>query len=165
MKNKGFTLIEALIYIGVVSVIFFSVSSFVVWFMDFNGYLKASREVLYSGERIMSLMDYHISEAEGVNYTDSSFDEDPGKLFLTKEGDSVSFYVCSSDLCMKKEDKEHILTSKEVDVTQLIFKKVEADNSLLIEIDLGVEYNDPEERYSGSINLNSGITPRIFYED
>ena len=62
--KKGFTLMEILVYIGVLGLIIGTVSSFFLWVTRSNTKAKAMRETLDSARQAMEIMSHEIKEAK-----------------------------------------------------------------------------------------------------
>src|SRR3989344_4652146 len=100
-------------------------------------------------------MTHEIREAESIYIPTSIFGSHPGQLSLetskylpTDEKNTyIDFYLSDGKLCLKKEAQNPIcLTSERVEVKNLIFRQVLADQIPSIEVDLGVDYKNPGGR-------------------
>ena len=153
-KNKGFTLIEMLVYIAVLSVIVAAVSSFIVWTIRSNTKAKVLQEVLNNSRRAIEVISAEIKEAQIVYFPTSDFDSHPGQLSLKtlknlpsgEQETFIDFYLCGDHLCVKKESQSPLaLTSNKVRVTNLVFRQIDND-PVSLEIDLEVEFADTSGR-------------------
>ncbi len=167
--NRAFTLVEALVYIAILSVIILSVSVFFVWAIRSDVKARVMREVVYNAERAMAVMVYEIKEARGIYTPTGVFDGHPGQLSLVTPkylpaGETESyldFYLCDSRLCLKKESQEPIvITSENVEITNLIFSEIMSGKAPSVRINLTVDYINPgqKEEYSASISLQSAVS-------
>jgi len=173
MIKKGFTLIEMLIYIAVLSIIILAVSSFFLWTVRSNTKAKAMRETQDNARRIMEIMTSEIKEAKNIYTPTSIFDSHPGQLSLetTKylpEGETksyIDFYLCEERLCLKKESQNPItLTSDQVKVSNLVFTQIVSGEIPSIQIDLRIDFKDTTGRpeYQASVNLKSTASLRSY---
>lgn len=171
--QKSFTLIEILVYIGVLSIIISAIVSFVLWFLRSNTKAKAMREVLDNARRAMEIITHEIKEAESIYTPTSVFDFHPGQLSLETlkylpEGEGISyidFYLCDDHLCFKKESQDSIvLTTDNVEVNNLIFTKITTGDISSIKIDLKIDYENPANRpeYQASATLESTASLRSY---
>lgn len=172
-SKKGFTLIEMLIYVAVLSIIILAVSSFFLWAVRSNIKAKAMRETQDNARRAMEVMTSEIKEAKSIYTPTSIFDSYPGQLSLrtTKylpEGEEttyIDFYLCGTQLCFKKESQNPIaLTSDKVEVTNLIFVQIVSGEIPSIQINLKVNFKNPTDRpeYRASVDLISAASLRSY---
>lgn len=165
----GFTLIEILFYISVLTIVVFTASSFLLWAIRTNNRVKAATEVLNNFRRAMEIMSYEIKEARGVYIPTSTSTqlslETDHYLPLGEESTYIDFYLCgtaTSTLCLKKESQDPIaITSDRVEVKRLNFIQV-ATTTPSIQINLEIGYKNPGDRpeYRTSINATSTVSLR-----
>ena len=171
--QKSFTLIEILVYIFILTIIIFVISSFVIWGIRVNTKAKVMREVMDNSRRAMEIMTYEIRESGNVYDPTSSFSFNPGQLslittkyLLTDENSAyVDFFICDSRLCLKKEGQNPIvLTSDQIEIENLVFSKIVTGNNASVQIDLKVKYKDTtgKPEYRASVNLRSVASLRSY---
>lgn len=172
--KKGFTLMEALIYIGVLAIIISAVSSFFLWITRSNTKVRAMRETLDSARQAMEIMSHEIKEAKSIYTPTSIFSTSTSQISLetTKylpEGENrtyVDFFLCEKRLCLKKEGQNPItLTLDNVEVKSLEFNQVATTSTIpSIQIVLRVDYKAPAERaeYQASVKLISTVSLRSY---
>jgi len=166
-KKSGFTLVEILVYIGILSVLVLAVSSFILWSVRSNAKTKAIRKTMNDARRAMEIMSYEIKEAIGI-YTptcsSSQLSLGTSKYLATGEQTSyIDFFICDQKLCLKKESQVPVaLTSNETEIDNLTFTQIGVDFSS-IKIDLTMNYKNPQNRseLEASVSLSStvGIRP------
>jgi len=171
-NNKGFTLIELVIYalllvvIGVVSVSFF------VQVVNVSEASRRSREALDNAKRSLDVISQEVRHASAVYTPTSVFDTSSGQLSLETTRDLpadenatyVDFYVDDSRLFIKREDQaDQIVTSEKVKVTQLTFSLLDSSSvKPAVQIELTVEYADPTLGPKNSVTLTSTATLRSY---
>ena len=167
--EKGISIIEVLVYIGVFSLIMVIVTSFVFWFVRSNTKAKVMREVLDSSKKVMELITQEIKESEYIYLPTTSATQlslktkkypAPGEEFSY-----IDFYLCDSRICMKKESQDPIyLTPESIEVNNLVFTQVMSGDYLSIRINLGVNYNNINNRpeYEASVDLTSAASSRSY---
>ena len=172
--KKGFTLMEALIYIVVLAIVVSAVSSFFLWITRSNTKTRAMRETLDNSRRAMEIMSHEIKEAKDIYTPTSIFSTSTGQISLetTKylpEGENrtyIDFFLCEKHLCLKKEGQDPIaLTSDNVEVKSLEFNQVATTSTIpSIQIVLRVDYKAPAERaeYQASVKLISTVSLRSY---
>ena len=171
--QKSFTLIEILVYIGVLSIIILAIVSFVLWFLRSNTKAKVMREVLDSARRAMEIITHEIKEAESIYTPTSVFDSHPGQLSLEtpkylpgeERTSYIDFYLCDNRLCFKKESQDSIvLTTDNVEVSNLVFTEITTGDISSIQVDLKIDYENPANRpeYQASVNLKSTASLRSY---
>lgn len=172
--KKGFTLVEMLIYIAVLSTIVLAVSSFFLWVVNLNSKVKAMREVSDNAGRIIEILTLEIKEAKSIYTPTSVFSTSTGQLSLetTKylpAGETqtyIDFFLCQKRLCLKKEEQDPVaLTSDNVEVKAMEFNQVATTSTIpSIRINLTVDYKAPAEKpeYFASINTTSTVSVRSY---
>lgn len=125
--QRGFTLIEALIYFIVVGIFLLSAMMFALQILDISKLSENFAEVqangIFSTQKIID----SIHDADSVNEASSIFDNDNGKLVLSDGGVDVSFYLQSGDIYMKEGAAAAVkLNSDNVDVSKLRFHQIKA---------------------------------------
>jgi type II secretory pathway pseudopilin PulG len=173
-NGAGFTLMEILIYVGVLAIVILTISSFFLWITRSNAKAKAMRETLENAKRAMEIMTSEIREAESIYTPTSVFSTSSGQISLeTKkylpEGEETSyidFYLCENHLCLKKEGENPIaLTSDSVEIKNLEFNLITTTSTLpSIQINLKVDYKNPQNRPEliASVILNSTVSLRSY---
>jgi len=167
-EQKGFTMTEVLVYIGILSVIILIISSFVLWSIQSNTKARIIRETLDSARRTMDMITKETREAKSVyspTTTSSQLSlETKRNLPQGEESSFVDFFICDTQLCLKKESQDPIaITAKNVEVSSLSFTKVGTAPSS-VQIDLTLNYKNPQNRteYNFSTNLTSTVSLRSY---
>lgn len=166
----GFTLMELLVYISVMTLITFFVSSLLLWISRSNRKAKAARETLNNTRRATEAMSHEIREATSLYTPTSVLSVSNGQLSLettkySPEGETtayIDFYLCEDRLCLKKESQNPVaLTSDRVEIENLEFNQVATSS---IQVLLKVNYKSlstkPEDQFS--INTTSTISIRAY---
>lgn len=131
--KQGFTLIEVVIYIGLVAIIGIVLTSFATRMIRSNSNAQFTTEALNNARGAAGAITREIRHARGVYYPTSVFDTHPGQLSLaTREnlpaGEKetyVDFYVDDNRLYLKRENEAaQLLTSQNVQVTNLVFTQL-----------------------------------------
>lgn len=172
VKQKGFTLVEILVYVSVLTVISVSIVSFLFWAIKTNAKSRTAAEISDNARRAMETMVYEIRQATGVYTPTSIFDASPGQLSLETKINPLDneiktyedFYLADGKLYLKKEGTApEQITSDQIRVSNLIFKYVGFSGNLAsVQIDLRVEDTNSSGRpeFQGEINLVSSATLR-----
>lgn len=167
--KKSFTLIEILVYIGVLGIVIVAISSFLIWSIRSNTKAKVMRETLDQTRRAMEIMIYEIKEARSIYApTTTSTQLSLETLHYLPEGEKttyIDFYLCGTQLCLKKESQDSItLTSDKVEVNNLVFTQVITGQFPSVQIELKVDYKNPTDRpeYQASVNLISTASLRSY---
>ena len=169
MFKKGFTLLEILVYIGVLGIIIVAISSFLIWATQSNTKAKVMRETLDNARRAMEIMTYEIREAKNI-YTPTSTStqlslEITHYLPERETRSYIDFYLCNFHLCLKKESQNPIsLTSDNVEVENLSFTQVITNGVPSVQINLKLDYKNPNNRpeYQATVELNSTVSLRSY---
>jgi type II secretory pathway pseudopilin PulG len=168
-RKKGFTLMEVLIYISVLTILIVAIFSLLVWLMRSNVKTKVMGEALDNAKRAVETMAYEIGEAKTIYSPTSSSNQ----LSLeTKkqlpEGETktyLDFYICGTQLCLKRESQGPVaITSDKVEVANLTFTKIITGGKQSIQIDITVNYKNPSStpEYNASVHLVSTASLRSY---
>jgi len=171
--NPGFTLIEMLIYVAIVTLIVSAIVFFGVWAIQVGAKTKANTETLGNARRAMDIMTYEIRRAASVYTPTSNFDIDPGQISLEQASSTgsnenfnfIDFFICGQALCLKREDASAIaLTNNSVRVTSLIFnQRLNAMGTPSIRISLTVaSASSTRPENTSIINLTTAANLRSY---
>lgn len=131
-KIDGFSLIELLLYVAVISVVISAVVGFGSWAIQVGTKTKVNSEVVNNARLAMDTMVYEIKKAHSVYTPTSVFNVHPGQLSLeqlnattTESSSFIDFFLCDQALCLKREGASAItITSSQVRITNLVFKQI-----------------------------------------
>lgn len=169
--KKGFTLIEMVLYIGLLGMLLGAVSSFVVFAVRSQAKTKVEGEVAFQASRAMELITREIKQATGVYAPTSVFETHPGQLSLATntmppQGEITTytdFFLCGVRLCQKRESQSPIaITSSAVKVQNLVFHLINSTGVPSIQIDMTIIANTLAQKaeYQASISLVSTASLR-----
>ncbi|TSC75840.1 MAG: hypothetical protein G01um101430_10 [Parcubacteria group bacterium Gr01-1014_30] len=169
MSRKGFTLIEILVYIAALVIIGSAVITFLIWAINSSTKASVMRETADNARIVMGAMSYEIKEAISV-YTPTTLSNQLSleTLHYLPPGETttyIDFYLCETQLCLKKESQSPIaLTSDRVEVTNLVFKRVVTGEIPSIRIELELEFKNQSNRpeYQASASSSSTISLRSY---
>jgi len=174
-SGAGFTLIEVLVYIGILSIIVPAIFSFLIWSIHSSTKAKVMRETLDNARRAMEIMVYEIKEARTIyDPTSTSTQLSLETLHYLPGGERttyIDFYLCGTQLCLKKESQNPIaltppiaLTSDKVEVSNLVFTQVVTGQIPSVQIELKIDYKNPYNRpeRQASVNLKSTASLRSY---
>lgn len=161
MKNEGFTLMELLVYIGLVSILVVGIISFLVWMVKAGAQVKVQRETLYNARRTLDVVTRNIRNAKTASVFDSRLE--------LENGTRTEFYLCgtsSTVVCKDEGETTTELTSGHVNADQLNFKRINTASTspASISINLKLSYDNPggHSWYESSVNLNSVVNLRSY---
>ena len=167
LGKKGFTLIEIVVYIGVLMFLMAAVFSLLLWFISSAAKTKAMREVSDNSKRAMNAMINEIREAKAVYGPTTASDQlslETTKYLPDDETSAyIDFFLCDGRLCLKKESQTvSALTSESVEITNLVFTKIVSGGRTSVRVQLGMEYKNPSGRpeYGAEINFVSAASLR-----
>jgi len=163
----GFTLVEIIIYIGVFLIIVTVILVFMLWFANTSTKTKVMREVLTNARKSMEVIAREIKSAKSV-YTPTTSSTQISLETLNyrppeEETSYIDIYLCGSKICLKKEGQNpEIITSDNVNVTNLVFAHILTGSVSSFQINLTVAYNNPSNRpeYQAQVSLTSTASLR-----
>lgn len=170
MKKYGFTLIEVLIYIGVLGIILTAIFSLLIVSNRSNIKAKVMRETLEDARRAMDIMVREIKEAKSVYTPTTSSSQLSLETFnylpADEETTFVDFFLCGSSLCLKKESSLDpiAITKDNTKVNRLVFTRIVSGDSESVQIELEMKYKNPSNRpeYQATVNLTSTASLRSY---
>lgn len=169
-KEKGFTLIEMIVYVALIGVIFIVLFDIIFFIMRANGKIIALTRISSNAHSAMKRMTYEIVNSQYIYLPTSNFSSSDAQLSLaTKTGASsneeivfIDFYVENGALFLKKEGLGPIaITSSDALVSNMEFLYYKNDSRESVTIDMTV--NSKSSAMSGStIHLINTVTLRSF---
>ena len=163
-NQRGFTLVETLVYIVIISIIVTVVVSTLLWIVRSEANAKARRVTADNTRSVMRIMTREIREAK-ILYTPTM--TLPTQLSLETKinlppGETstyVDFFLCGTRLCLKREFQNPIaLTSEDVEVTNITFTEVTTNSIPSIQIALQIEYKNPGNKPELEVAVNATTT-------
>lgn len=166
-NQKGFTLIETIIYIAIIGTV-------IAVFVDFSLSVSSSRNKVYSAQEvhanareILSLITTKVHEADNINIGASTFGADPGVLSLAMtdpaKNPTIIFLNQDDGQLQITEGLDPVIniSSDEVKVKNLVFSNLSPSTKREnVKIDLTIEYNGSEDvdfNYSRSFQTSASI--------
>lgn len=144
-KEKGFTLIEMVVYVALIGVIFIVLFEIIFFIMRANNKIIALSRISSNAHSAMERMTYEIVNSQNIYLPTSNFSSSNAQLSLATEvGVSsneeitfVDFYVENDTLFLKKEGLDPIaLTSSDVLVSDMEFLYYKNDSRESVKIDM-----------------------------
>lgn len=166
--SKGFTLIETLIYIALISGAIVSFITFVISISNSRNKVYVKQEVQANARIALNLITQTIKSANDVNVASSTFAIDPGVLSLSMDdaGENPTIINLNEDdgvLQIKKgSDPVIAVSSDEVKITNLVFTNLTGDNEKEnIRIEITTEYrNDESVFFQYSTDIQTAVNLR-----
>jgi type II secretory pathway pseudopilin PulG len=146
--QQGFTLIEMVIYVGLVAIVGTAIGVFTFNIIGIGARVKTNIQVISSARRAIETMAFQIRDSRSVYWPTSIFDANPGQLSLEQTAtstvevtDFVDFFQCGQGLCQKEQGNDPVnLTGDGVLVKTLLFNYLEhSSSSAAIRITLEIE--------------------------
>lgn len=144
-KNKGYSLIEIVVYLAIFSALsVLVINSFIVILGSFNT-TRANRDLLQSGSKTMERLSREIRQAESVDLVNSTLGSSPGVLQLNSRDSAgtpmtVRFAIASGNLNLYENGTlVDNLVMENISPTSLIFRRIATTNSEAVKIELTVQ--------------------------
>jgi len=165
--QRGFTLIETIIYALIISGVVTSATIFSLNILEGQQRARAFQEVQQNARFAMERIIQEIRSANTLNTASSAFDVSPGFISLNHEDaskDPTIFGVSNYILVIKQGSAATTsLTSGDVKVTNLIFRNLSVTNRTKnINISLTVEHVNPDNivTFAASTTMQTSVTIR-----
>lgn len=160
-NTKGFTLVETIIYIAIISGVLLTFVSFSWNISNAKNKVRAQTEVQANIRIALNMIAQKIQSAASVSTTQSVFNVDPGVLYLNMNSSTLNptIFSLSSDngqLQIKEGNyTTSTVTTAQVGVTNLIFTNLSVSSTKEnVGINMGVSFDassDVSYRYSQSL--------------
>ena len=176
-NNKGFTLIEVLIYATIFVIIGVVISSYFIQIVSVTETSRRARESNDNASRAMNVITQEIRHATAVYTPTSEFGTISGQLSLETTRDLpdeenttyVDFYLDDEGIYVRREDQFHgenkqpeLITSEKVRVTNFTFTHLTGGTDTSIQVNLTVEYIDAASGPKTPVTLTQTASLRSF---
>lgn len=166
-KEPGFTFVEVLVYIVILSLVLLLISSIIFYFMQSNNQSKGDREAVENARRAMEIMAYEISGAKSVytpTTTASQLSLETSRYLPSGEATTyIDFFVCGTRLCLKKESQNPIfLTADSVVINSVAFNRIVTNGLNSVKITLSLSYKTPPSGLSESTTTTTTVSLRSY---
>jgi prepilin-type N-terminal cleavage/methylation domain-containing protein len=162
MKNKGFTLVELLIYIAIIGVLLVSMVGFLWTIVSGNIKETAYQEVQQNGRSTLTKITQEIKKATGVINPSPGFSASSLSLSMADPNlNPTIFNLIDGKLRITQRANSYYLTSDQVIVSNLQFTNLSyEDTPGTIRIEMTLERINPANRteYQASLSLNSTVS-------
>lgn len=168
-KSFGFTLIEVIVSVAIIALILVLLSSFIFQLNFSSIRSKADREVLENTRRMLDQMTYEIKSAKSVYVPTTTASqlslETLRYLPAAEQTTFIDFFICGTDLCLKKEGQNPIaLNPDTIAVTALTFSRIANGANSSIKISLSTNYKNPgnDLASTATVTLDSTVSLRNY---
>lgn len=145
-KEAGFTLIEAVVYIAIFSIVFvFALNTVFTAIKSYNNF-KVVKNLRSEAEFVLERWEREARLASGVSEAESVFGVSPGKIYLNSTDISsgapktAEFFLSGNSLVLRENGgAEKFLTSSSTSITSLVFRQISnASTSKAVKIEMTV---------------------------
>ncbi|MCR4311065.1 MAG: hypothetical protein NUV54_00630 [Candidatus Taylorbacteria bacterium] len=141
-KQKGFSLVETVIYLGLLVLIMISIVSMIIGMSRAYSFLKQSVRIQSSAVTSLDKMIREMRNAKSVDLANSTLDTSPGVLTLNTTTDAgadqtIQFYAQNGVLRIKKDEVDQgPLSLTGVTFSSLLFRHITTGISEAVKIEL-----------------------------
>jgi type II secretory pathway pseudopilin PulG len=136
-KTKGFSLLESLVYIAILSVMTVMIINILVSTAHSYNMLRLARSINNSAITSLERMTREIKSADDISTADSTFDTNPGVLTINIGTETREFYIDAGVLKIKEDDVDTgALTRDDVSVDSLVFRSLNNGTSKGVRIEM-----------------------------
>lgn len=136
-KRSGFSLIESIIYLAILSTMVVVVVNVLLITAKSYGNLKTSRNINNSVITSFERMTRDIKSADDIVVVESVFDTHPGKLTIQSGATTTEFYLSNGILRVKENTVDTgPLTQQESSIDNLVFKLLDNGTSKAVRIEM-----------------------------
>ncbi len=123
LKAKGFTLVELLVYMGLLSILLVALTTIFTTVIDTQLNAQTTSYVSQDGRYIYSRFIYDINNASSV-LSPAALGSTSASLVLTKDGSQVTYALSGNDLVMTNNTGSYTMNSFGTKISKLSFKRV-----------------------------------------
>ena len=143
--NKGFTLVEMLIYIVTLVLVVGTVTTILLWMVRANSQIHVRNELAENVEYALSQMAGEIREAQSVyTPTGTTLQLSLATAKNPPAGETstyVDFFLCGTRLCVKRESQAvQAITSENIEIQSLEFTQVQTGVASSIHMEVEASY-------------------------
>lgn len=136
-KIKGFSLLESLVYIAILSVMTVLIINVLVTTARSYSTLKLARSINNSAITSLERMNREIKSANDVSVGESTFNTHPGKLKINIGSETREFYIDNGVLKIKEDGVDKgALTRDGISVDNLVFRNLNNGGVKAIRIEM-----------------------------
>jgi type II secretory pathway pseudopilin PulG len=165
-KKKGFTLLEVLLYVAILSTILVTITSFLFAMLQFNVRGNVTTEVEQQGVQVMQLITQSVRSSEGINSPLLGTTSNTLSLVTDDTGLNPTIYELNNTSLQLTEgiNLSEILTNDKVEVTDLTFRNIgRPDTDGIVRVEFTLTHVNPENRneynYSKTFYGSAAIRP------
>lgn len=151
-QTKGFTLVETLVYVTVLTFLLGSIATFSVWILRVSVKVNAMEEVISNAERVKDSITQEARQAVSL-YTPAMSSsqislETKANLPAGETNTFVDFFLCDTQLCKKTEGQNPVaVTASSVIVSQFQVTEIaSAPSEKSLQVHVVIEYPNPDNR-------------------
>lgn len=139
-STKGYTLIEMLVYIAIVSVALLALIQSMLRISTSYENVKAVRVIEQAAIATMDRMQLETRSAASINVASSTFNTNPGVLALNTTNSRVRFYVSNNRLYLEEGGVvTGPLTETNVTVSSFVVRQITATSSSAVKIEMTLQ--------------------------
>lgn len=137
-SNRGFTLVEVILYVGVLGILLVVISNLILGTMDNYKTSSIKDQLASSGYQVFGFFFKEVKNARSINTSSSLLSNDLGSLVLTSPfqfgGDTIGtaeLYLSDGRVMFKREGETPlVLTPDNIEVTKFKFIRVTPKSGL-----------------------------------
>lgn len=164
IKNKGFSLIEMIIYVAIMAMILVVIVNMLSVMILSQKKIKSHRIIEHSVNVAFERMTREIKSAESIDFNESVFGGNPGKLVLNTYNQDgglkqIEFFIENGILKFKDGDLVGPLVDQKSQVANLIFYNLAEGNVRAVRIMMSIsagngQFQKTETFYTGATIRN-----------
>lgn len=159
-RQSGFTILEVLVAMGILSLVLVLIGSFLFQLNYANSRTKAQRESLENARRALDAITYEIKAAKSVytpTTTENQLSLETARYATSDETFTfIDFFLCGAGICLKKEGQApSLITADTVQVTALSFTQVVNGSRPSLQVQLTAIAGDSSVTLTSTVALRS----------
>lgn len=163
-QRKGFTLIEALVYVAIFSVLVIAVGGLMLWTIRANTKARALRETADNVRHALEVISREVRQARSVYTPTVAADQISLDTTALPPGEVISFvdiYRCDTRFCLKREgETAQPFTSDAVEIIDVLFRQI-ATTTPAVQVALTIRYKNPQNRVEYRAVMSATTTTAV----
>lgn len=159
-KQRGYTLVELLIYLALISIFFVAFSSIFTTILQLKTKVYQSSPMDYNGQYLMQRLVYDIRQAETIS-TPANLGQTSDSLSLMINGENYTYTLVNHVIFLTNNNGSFPISDNLTNVQSISFQRIgNVDGLVSIKFNLNLESITPEEGKKQIKNFTSTVAIR-----
>lgn len=154
MKYKGFTLIEMIIYMGILSIMLVTISDVFAIILNSKLEIESTSYLETDARYVLNRLKYDLARAESVSVPGNLGDAS-NSLSIVIEGVTYTYSILGTNLTLNDGSTSQSLNGSNTEISDLTFQKIGTSQTTSIKYDFSVKSKISQNNTYETIVINS----------